>query len=91
MTRRAFPFALGIGTDICSLTRINRIITNPKGSTNHFISRVLNPTERLRHESWLEMAKELDTLKVALDELPTDERALFDAKAWNLASFLGGR
>jgi hypothetical protein len=41
--RLAFPFPLGIGTDICSIPRIKRLLNRP--GTAKFVRRILTPRE----------------------------------------------
>ena len=43
---RKFPFALNLGTDICHVTRIRKILESPRGA--RFVQRILNDDER-RH------------------------------------------
>jgi holo-[acyl-carrier protein] synthase len=88
---RPFPFALGIGTDICHVGRIYRIITKPEGRAQQFIRNVLNPTEIREHASKLKFAVELDTMKAMGKQFSDLRRKEVAAKAWPLAQFLGGR
>lgn len=41
---RKFPFALNLGTDICNVTRIRRILESTRGA--RFVQRILNDEER---------------------------------------------
>lgn len=41
---RKFPFALNLGTDICNVTRIRRILESTRGP--RFVERILNDEER---------------------------------------------
>lgn len=41
---RRFPFALSLGTDICHVTRIRRILESSRGA--RFVQRILNEKER---------------------------------------------
>lgn len=43
---RKFPFALNLGTDICHVSRIRKILESSKGA--RFVQRILNDEER-RH------------------------------------------
>ncbi|KAI3399695.1 hypothetical protein diail_6044 [Diaporthe ilicicola] len=41
---RKFPFALGLGTDICHVIRIRKILESSRGA--RFVQRILNAKER---------------------------------------------
>ena len=43
---RKFPFALSLGTDICHISRIHKILESSRGA--RFVQRILNDEER-RH------------------------------------------
>jgi holo-[acyl-carrier protein] synthase len=88
---RPFPFALGIGTDICHIPRIQKILTNPKGSAQHFFRKVLNPAETLAYKSWLKVAVELDALKADEKQYSEIPEKVIHAKVWPMARFLSGR
>ncbi|KAI6382363.1 hypothetical protein MCOR25_000662 [Pyricularia grisea] len=49
--RRQFPFPLSLGTDICNIPRIRRILDGPQ--RDRFIRRVLLPEERGRVYNYL--------------------------------------
>jgi phosphopantetheinyl transferase (holo-ACP synthase) len=88
---RPFPLAIGIGTDICHVARIYRILTKPKGSAQQFIRQFLNPREILAYASKLKVAEELDRLKADEKRYSEIPAKMIAAKAWPLAHFLGGR
>jgi phosphopantetheinyl transferase (holo-ACP synthase) len=88
---RPFPFALGIGTDICSVKRIYRILTKPEGRAQQFIRHFFNHTEIREHADRLSFAVELDTLKALGKQYPEARRKEVAGKTWRLAHFLGGR
>jgi hypothetical protein len=88
---RPFPFALGIGTDICHVSRIYRLLTKPNRSAQQFVLKFFNPTEIRAYGSWLKVAAELDALKAdgkKYSEIPGN---VMNAKVWPLARFMGGR
>ena len=86
-----FPFALGIGTDICNIARIYRVLTSQNSSAQQFARHVLNPTEIREHASRLMFGLELDTMKATGNQLVELRSELTAAKARHLAQFLGGR
>lgn len=88
---RPFPIALGIGTDICHVPRIYRLLINPNRSAQHFVTRFLNSTEIRASESWLKVAVDLDALKADEKQYSEFQGKEMNAKVWPLARFLGGR
>jgi hypothetical protein len=87
---RLFPFALSIGTDICHIPRVKKILISPKSSAQQYFRKVLNPAEALAYRSWLKVAVELDALKAEerYSEIPGK---VIHAKVWPMARFLSGR
>ncbi|PFH60883.1 hypothetical protein XA68_10160 [Ophiocordyceps unilateralis] len=49
---KPFPYAVGIGIDICQISRIGRILDGPR--RGRFLCRVLAPEERRREAARLE-------------------------------------
>lgn len=88
---RPFPFALGIGIDICHVSRIYNLLTKPNRSAQKFLLKLLNPTEVRASESWLKAAVELDTLKADKIQYSEIPRTVVHAKIWPLARFMSGR
>jgi len=88
---RLFPFALSIGTDICHILRVKKILTNPKRSAQQYFRKVLNPAEVLAYRSWLKVAVELDALKADEERYSEIPGEVIHAKAWPMARFLSGR
>jgi holo-[acyl-carrier protein] synthase len=44
MTPKPFPFPITVGTDICQISRIFRVLASARGS--RFVDRILTPSER---------------------------------------------
>lgn len=52
--QRAFPFPINIGTDICRVSRISRILTKHQAKYAHrFIKRIFTPQEQVWYRSRL--------------------------------------
>lgn len=88
---RPLPFALGIGTDICHVPRIYRLLTKQNRSAQHFVLKSLNPAEIRACGSWLKVAAELDALKADGKQYSEIPEKVMNAKVWPLARFMGGR
>ncbi|KAI5463184.1 hypothetical protein BGZ63DRAFT_402522 [Mariannaea sp. PMI_226] len=97
---RPFPFPLNIGTDICQISRIYRILDSPRAI--RFVNRILAPQELARNDARLRVLKRTSDarsgLKSSSSEITTpgaqlahESLAARDPELWNCAAFLAGR
>lgn len=94
---RPFPLPLGVGTDICRISRIHAILGSARA--RRFIDRVLTPEERARAEPRLRLRpeKQVAADHAAGDAAPArrvlghEEMARRDPVLWATASFVAGR
>ncbi|WAO85532.1 ACPS domain-containing protein [Fusarium falciforme] len=99
---RAFPFPLNIGTDICQISRIYRILSGPRAS--RFVSRILSPEELAKKDARLDILKRVPTKSGALevgqrsenkslvgDDQSHESIAARDPELWKCAAFVAGR
>ncbi|KNG87352.1 hypothetical protein ANOM_003931 [Aspergillus nomiae NRRL 13137] len=90
-----FPYPLGVGTDICHIPRIRRILTreNPKYA-ERFSKRIFSESERdafqQRHDNVLRLKKDLDTAVCRTDE-NSRQQDDYDRELWRLSSWVAGR
>jgi phosphopantetheinyl transferase (holo-ACP synthase) len=86
---RSFLFALGIGTDICHIPRIRKILVGKAGA--QFMKRVLNDNERVVYASKFKAFEAYKRGEASKEEiLPSVQKAM-NIRAWHLARFLSGR
>lgn len=98
---RPFPFPLNVGTDICQISRIYRILRSPRGT--RFVQRVLAPEEQGARRVDLgpgpgdgQRADEATLLRAAaVRKKPWEgiheELARRDPVVWKSATFVAGR
>ncbi|RFU77941.1 holo-acyl-carrier- synthase [Trichoderma arundinaceum] len=98
---RPFPFPLNIGTDICQISRIYRILRSPRGT--RFVNRIFSPEEQARKDPRLRCLEERPLNKVFENDefkpfetknesiLVTEEIARRDPERWAAAAFVAGR
>ncbi|KAM0426142.1 hypothetical protein ACHAPT_008485 [Fusarium lateritium] len=99
---RAFPFPLNIGTDICQISRIYRILSGPRAS--RFVSRILSPEELAKKDARLNILRRmpLNNGELAADQQsgtkgsggdnqPHEEIAVGNPELWKCAAFVAGR
>ncbi|CAH0033628.1 unnamed protein product [Clonostachys rhizophaga] len=72
---RAFPLPINVGTDICQISRIHRILEGPRAA--RFVDRILGPHERAAAASRL----------LPL----TRSGGSRDGELWKTAAFIAGR
>ncbi|OJJ05892.1 hypothetical protein ASPVEDRAFT_32236 [Aspergillus versicolor CBS 583.65] len=90
-----FPYPLGLGTDICHIPRIRRILANEKPQyAEQFAQKIFGPAERgefnSRYQKLLQCKRDgLETVPAsAIDSLVRDK---YDQKLWQLSSWVAGR
>ncbi|KAF4449486.1 hypothetical protein F53441_7256 [Fusarium austroafricanum] len=95
---RAFPLPLNIGTDICQISRIYRILFSPRAT--RFVNRVLTPEELAKKDARLNI---LDSVRAQQCKLQLnlhggrktlqthDQLASNDPEMWKCAAFIAGR
>lgn len=89
---RAFPFALGIGTDICKIDRIRRILMTK--SARSFTEKLLNSREREAYASKFNVIEDWATFMASMaskDKSRANEKDVMDWRLLRLATFLSGR
>ncbi|KAH7165602.1 hypothetical protein EDB81DRAFT_259082 [Dactylonectria macrodidyma] len=99
---RTFPFPLNIGTDICQISRIYRILSSSRGK--RFVNRILAPEEIalkdvrlnvLTHTSRLSgYSRPLEaTIATGMRQGQQTHEALaaLDPEMWKCAAFIAGR
>lgn len=99
---RAFPFPLNIGTDICQISRIYRILSGPRAS--RFVNRILSPEELAKKDARLdilervpanngalEVGQRSETKASAGDDQGHESIAARDPELWKCAAFVAGR
>lgn len=99
---RAFPFPLNIGTDICQISRIYRILSGPRAS--RFVSRILSPEELAKKDARLDILKRVPASNGSLavgqrgenkallrDDQNYESIAAKDPELWKCAAFVAGR
>ncbi|KAB8225443.1 hypothetical protein BDV33DRAFT_198823 [Aspergillus novoparasiticus] len=90
-----FPYPLGVGTDICHIPRIRRILTHENPSHVHrFVKRIFCQSEfdafQQRHEKVLQLKKCLDT-GMSKNEESSLQQDKYDWALWRLSSWVAGR
>lgn len=90
-----FPYPLGLGTDICHIPRIRRILTNEKPQyAERFAQKIFGPAERgefnSRYQNLLQCKRDVleEVPARAIDSLLRDK---YDQKLWQLSSWVAGR
>ncbi|VUC21800.1 unnamed protein product, partial [Clonostachys rosea] len=90
---RAFPLPINVGTDICQISRIYRILEGPRAA--RFVDRILGPHERSSAASRLLSLKGSRLAGSVATEgnrnsppSPSDPR---DDELWKTAAFIAGR
>lgn len=89
---RAFPFALGIGTDICHIPRVKRLLKLPTAQS--FLKKVFNPSEMEAYASRLKVLEEYKTTKVPQNEPDGESKQdmnFMKTRLSQLAIFVSGR
>jgi holo-[acyl-carrier protein] synthase len=93
---RPFPFPLNIGTDICQISRVYRILASPRAT--RFVNRILAPEELAHHDARLQVltrapsARSHGKTSDAVPEKDTHESlAARDPELWKCAAFMAGR
>ncbi|KAM5348363.1 hypothetical protein ACJ41O_008187 [Fusarium nematophilum] len=95
---RAFPFPLNIGTDICQISRIYRILSGPRAT--RFVNRILSPEELARKDARLNVLAHNDKLSAGQvgnakrsdeNEKSHEKMAAGDPELWKCAAFVAGR
>ncbi|QUC20005.1 uncharacterized protein UV8b_04246 [Ustilaginoidea virens] len=81
---RAFPFPLNVGTDICQISRVRRILDSPRRT--RFINRILAPEELESHKARLDPSPGTILAKDAQIGGRGGE-----TPPWETAAFLAGR
>lgn len=100
---RAFPFPLNVGTDICQISRIYRILSSTRA--RRFVNRILAPEELACNDTRLHVLNR--TSKVLRDGKPAgassivatlkegqqlhEELAARDPDLWKCSAFIAGR
>jgi phosphopantetheinyl transferase (holo-ACP synthase) len=85
---RPFPFALGIGTDICQITRINQALCGP--NSRRFLKKLFNSSEMKAYTSKFEAIETRKNLMECKDETTPESKAM-KMLSWQLATFVSGR
>ncbi|GAB1196833.1 hypothetical protein APSETT444_006111 [Aspergillus pseudonomiae] len=90
-----FPYPLGLGTDICHIPRIRRILTRENSKyAERFSKRIFSGSERdafqQRHDKVLRLKKDLDTAVCQTDE-KSRQQDDYDRELWRLSSWVAGR
>ncbi|KAH7145853.1 hypothetical protein B0J13DRAFT_329482 [Dactylonectria estremocensis] len=99
---RPFPFPLNIGTDICQISRIYRVLSSPRGT--RFVKRILAPEEHAVEDVRLNVltrtpglsdnSRPLEaTIATAMRQGQQAHEALaaLDHEMWKCAAFVAGR
>ncbi|KAG6004497.1 hypothetical protein E4U21_001035 [Claviceps maximensis] len=88
---RPFPFPLNVGTDICRISRIYRILSGPRRT--RFVNRVLAPEEVKRDASRLSCLADDVAAVSTQNERGRDEKdaELWRTELWKTAAFVAGR
>src|SRR5262245_10554405 len=92
MLPRAFPLPLAIGTDICQISRIYRILAGPRGP--RFVSRVLSVEEQavpVGRSTLLGLLKARSSLRRTAHDAPVRAADAGDPALLKAATFMAGR
>ncbi|KFA62512.1 hypothetical protein S40285_05564 [Stachybotrys chlorohalonatus IBT 40285] len=91
---RPFPLPLSVGTDICQISRVFRILDGPRGS--RFVNRILSPEEQSRLDPRAQLKSSNDGLHpryLAGGNQVEHMRELAELKPelWKTAMYVAGR
>ncbi|KAH6895339.1 hypothetical protein B0T10DRAFT_213302 [Thelonectria olida] len=93
---RPFPFPLNIGTDICQISRVYRILAGPRAS--RFVTRILAPEELARHDARLQVLTRATgeqshgkTSDAVSERGGHESLAARNPELWKCAAFMAGR
>ncbi|KAH6672788.1 hypothetical protein F5X68DRAFT_215025 [Plectosphaerella plurivora] len=90
MTPKPFPFPLNVGTDICQISRIFRVLASPRGS--RFVDRILTPSERSASVALRDgLLKPISLRPGELDSGSWTDLKNAEPQLWKKAQFMAGR